>query len=90
MEGNKHEELRHLDAGKMLQDLSGKLSGDTTAATYLCELYKKTICIMLVALDVSGFGVSKIASDEYEQDIPNLNMFVSDSGEIRMWLDEEN
>ena len=83
-----NEDLQYLDAGKMLQALSKELSGDTTAAIYLCELYKKTICIMLTALNISGFEVSEIASDEYEQDILNLNVFADDTGGIKVWLDD--
>jgi hypothetical protein len=82
-------ETQYLDAGKMLQDLSGKLKDDTTSAIYLCELYKKTICIMLTAFNAKGFVVSEVASDEYEQEVPNLNVFASDDGSIRVWLDED-
>ena len=80
--------IEYLDVGKMLQDMSGKLSGDTKAAVFLCEVYKKTIYIMLESLNISGFIVSKIASDEYEQEIPNLNIYAGDDGSIKVWLDD--
>jgi hypothetical protein len=71
-----------LDVGKMLQEMSGKLKDDTAAAIYLCEMYKKIICVMLTAFNVSRFVISEVASNEYEQDIPMLEVFASENGEI--------
>ena len=74
-------ENKYMDVGSILQDLSSGTLSDPKGAIYVAEVYKKILCILLGEIGKTVI-ISKEVSDEYENSIPELEVFHADSGEI--------
>lgn len=75
----------YIDAGKLLQALSNGEMADPKLAIYVAELYKQILSILLKDLDKT-LVITKSVIAEYEENVPELEVFHADFGDIYVRL----
>ena len=80
----------YLNAAKMLEEMNGRLQGDTKAAQYLCETYKKSICILMDSMGIDGFAVDTEKAKSYKENYPTLLVWEGKDGSMIVKLENKN